>query len=330
MIRWVLLWAILIFSVPPDSFGQELTFSYGTTELQDAGDRDKNWQVDFRYKFSQYLAASTSYLNEGHFPEHKRDGVMAQGWGSLPLFRRKVSVDLGIGAYRFSDTQPRPGGNYADVNDWAAAYSISGTYYTNSPWYFRVTANKIKASRDVDTTTFAFGIGYRLWKGNLDTCPVPATEPCPSPSRTTGDEIMPFVGQTVVNSLLDQKGVASGVEFRKGIADNLDWTVTWLNEGNPDVIRRDGVASQLWLVDAFYDRRMTLGIGAGAYYYLDKKNPTGSQSRAKSDLAGLISLTASYRFADRWFTRLNWNRVVTNYNRDTDVFVLGVGYRWEE
>lgn len=330
MLRWAIIWVILILLAPLDAFGQELTFLYGTTQLQDAAGRDSSWQADFRYKFSQYLAASVSQLNEGHFPEHRRDGVMAQAWGSLPLFRRKVSVDLGVGAYHYSDTQPRPDGNYADVHDWATAYSISGTYYTDSPWYIRLTANKIEAWRGVDTTTFGLGVGYRLWRGNPDTCPVPATEPCPSPSKTTGDEIMPFIGQTIVNSLEDQKGVAMGIEFRKGIADNVDLTVTWLNEGDPDVIRRDGIASQLWLVDAFYDRRMTLGIGAGGYFYLDRKNPAGSQNRVNSDLAGLISLTASYRFADRWFTRLNWNRVVTNYNRDTDVIVLGVGYRWEE
>ena len=330
MIRWTLLLLLLILAVPHHSFGQELTYSYGTTQVQNTPDHDKNWQVDFRYKFSQYLAASTSYLNEGHFPAHKRDGVMTQAWGSLPLFRRKVSVDIGVGAYRFSDTQPRPGGSYADMNDWAAVYTISGTYYLDSPWFFRVTGNKINAGHDADSTTYALGIGYRLWKGDPETCPVPATDSCPSPSRTTGDEIMPFIGRTVVNSLEDQKGVAAGIEFRKGIADNVDVTVTWLNEGNPDVIRRDGIAAQLWLVDTFYNRRMTLGIGAGGYFYLDKKDPTGSQSRINSDLAGLISLTTSYRFAERWFTRVIWNRVVTNYNRDTDVFVLGVGYRWEE
>ena len=32
--------------------------------------------------------------------------------------------------------------------------------------------------------------------------------------------------------------------------------------------------------------------------------------------------------SDQWLARVVWDRVVTNYNRDSDVFLLGVGYRW--
>ena len=43
-----------------------------------------------------------------------------------------------------------------------------------------------------------------------------------------------------------------------------------------------------------------------------------------------MTVTASYRFSDRWFTRFNWNRVMSNDSRDTDIFLLGLGYRWEQ
>jgi hypothetical protein len=43
---------------------------------------------------------------------------------------------------------------------------------------------------------------------------------------------------------------------------------------------------------------------------------------------GIITLTASYRFDPRWFARLSWNRVVTHYDRDTGVILLGGGYRF--
>jgi hypothetical protein len=46
------------------------------------------------------------------------------------------------------------------------------------------------------------------------------------------------------------------------------------------------------------------------------------------DISGLLTVTASCRFSDHWFTRFNWNRVMSNDNRDSDVFLLGVGYRW--
>lgn len=43
-----------------------------------------------------------------------------------------------------------------------------------------------------------------------------------------------------------------------------------------------------------------------------------------------LTVTTSYRFSDRWFTRFNWNRVMSNDSRDTDLFLLGLGYRWEQ
>jgi hypothetical protein len=41
-----------------------------------------------------------------------------------------------------------------------------------------------------------------------------------------------------------------------------------------------------------------------------------------------VTVTTSYRFSDHWFTRFNWDRVESNDNRDSDIFLLGVGYRW--
>jgi len=41
-----------------------------------------------------------------------------------------------------------------------------------------------------------------------------------------------------------------------------------------------------------------------------------------------VTLAAGYRFADHWIARFHWNRVATRDERDTDMFVLGVGYRW--
>lgn len=44
--------------------------------------------------------------------------------------------------------------------------------------------------------------------------------------------------------------------------------------------------------------------------------------------AGLVTLAAGYRFADHWIARFHWNRVAARDDRDADMFLLGVGYRW--
>jgi hypothetical protein len=41
-----------------------------------------------------------------------------------------------------------------------------------------------------------------------------------------------------------------------------------------------------------------------------------------------LSKQASCRFSDHWFTRFNWNRVMSNDSRDSDIFLLGVEYQW--
>jgi hypothetical protein len=322
--------ALGLLLAPAGAPAQELAWQAGTSHVVGGEGRDRCWQIDFRYRFARSFTASAAYLNEGHLPGHKRDGLAAQLWGGVPLFRRAVSLDFGAGAYRFSDTQPRPGGDYANVNDWAGIYSASATWYLRSPWFFRLAANRVKPSHDVATNTYALGVGYRLWKGTQEVCPLPPDTACSAPSRTTGDEVLAFGGQSVVNSFQDQKGVAAGIELRKGIAEYVDATVTWLHESDRDVIRRNGVAGQLWLVDAFLDRRLALGIGGGAYAFVDKRNPNGTRGGNPGDLGGILSLTARWRLGERWLTRFNWHRVVSGNNRDTDVFVAGAGYRWEE
>jgi hypothetical protein len=224
----------------------------------------------------------------------------------------------------------RPDGTYGDVQSFAGIYSASAAYYTKSPFLVRVTVNHIKGSGDLDTNSYVLGVGYRLWKEReREFGEFPEDTGGEIPLKT-GDEVMLFAGQTVVNSLKDQKGIASGIEFRKGIVSHLDWTLSWLNEGDPEVIRRNGLCSQLWLVDAYMDNRLTLGAGAGGYSFIDQKRPSPPGKEGTRDLAYLISITAAYRFANHWFARFNWNRVFVDYNRDTDVFTLGLGFRWKE
>jgi len=66
--------------------------------------------------------------------------------------------------------------------------------------------------------------------------------------------------------------------------------------------------------------RQPCGIGAGAYLAFDRKG------EEREILAGLVSLTAGYQFLESWVVRVNWHRVMVNYDRDTDVILAGMGY----
>ena len=39
-------------------------------------------------------------------------------------------------------------------------------------------------------------------------------------------------------------------------------------------------------------------------------------------------MTASYRIGREWTARFSWNRVLSHYDRDADVLLFGVGYRF--
>jgi hypothetical protein len=47
--------------------------------------------------FGQYLAGGITWLNEGHIPDHHRDGPLVQIWGRFPVAQRRFVVALGVG-----------------------------------------------------------------------------------------------------------------------------------------------------------------------------------------------------------------------------------------
>lgn len=43
------------------------------------------WAFNYQEGLGQYFAASFTWLNEGHIPDHHRDGQMIQLWGRIPV-----------------------------------------------------------------------------------------------------------------------------------------------------------------------------------------------------------------------------------------------------
>lgn len=131
---------------------------------------------------------------------------------------------------------------------------------TERPWFAQVAVNRIHPESDFNSNTYLVGVGYRLWK---EAASPSGHREVGRPAKTTGYEMMPFLGQVVVNRPDNDPGIGSGIEFRMGIDEHLDWTVTWLNEDVSGTFHRTGLGTQIWLVDAFLARRITLGFGAG-------------------------------------------------------------------
>jgi len=74
--------------------------------------------------------------------------------------------------------------------------------------------------------------------------------------------------------------------------------------------------------------KVTLAAGVGAYLTVNQRNFRDKPGPGDGGISGIVSISASYRISDLRLTRVTWNRVVTRYDRDTDVIQAGIGYRF--
>jgi putative Ca2+/H+ antiporter (TMEM165/GDT1 family) len=316
------LFAVLgIFALIPQAHAQELTVAAGATRTQDARDTTYAWLISYSHELSPHLTASYAYRNKGHVPSHHRDGHSVQLWASTA---REWDADgfalrAGVGPYRFFDTTAaeNPLG-YADAHGWGAIYSLAATWRPpGRRWAWELRAEHIRARASFDSTLVMLGATYELDQdGSLRRN---------APARTFGpheNEVALMGGQTIVNSFASEGARAYLVEYRRTLAPAVRATLGWVNEGDARLIRRNGAIALVWLEPSFGDDRFTMGVGVGPYVAVD--HYAGSEPSVQA----LIGTTLSYHVARAWTARISWYRVSSNYDRDSDIIVAGVGYRF--
>jgi hypothetical protein len=97
-----------------------------------------------------------------------------------------------------------------------------------------------------------------------------------------------------------------------------------MNEGRVGVAERKGVSSQLWLLRPFTERTV-LELGLGAYVMRDQVNRFDPTEEARTRFAPIASIGIRYRINPTIRAQLSWSRVITDYHRDSDVFLAGAG-----
>jgi hypothetical protein len=306
---------------------QELTILGGVLPKTSFARSSLTWQVDYRQDLYRNFAGSIAYINEGHVPGHHRDGTAWEAWGRLPFFQDRLSISLGLGAYYFYDTQPLPGGDTANIHGTAPIYSFSATGYLSDRWFYRLMLNRISPAHEIQVNTMTVGAGF--WFGQ-DQKPTPGKlgDTPNEQAYVTENELTVFGGQSIVNTFLSPRARAYAGEYRRGVFPHVDWTASAIYEGDPEIIRRSGVATQLWAVNTFFNDRITIGAGLGPYIYLDHKHPASVGQKNPAAVAPLASLTFSVKLSEHWIMRMVFDRVTSSYNRDADIFLLGLGYRW--
>jgi hypothetical protein len=277
-------------------------------------------QIEAAEPLGDLFVLSLSYLNEGHFADHHRDGVASQLWLVCDALDGQISFSAGVGPYICFNTTSDSTASYQNDHGIGIMTSLAATYCLRNRVLLQLRSNWVVAG-DINTVSVMLGSGYRFGSPNK-------TESFPQLSLQKSalplNEITVFAGRTIVNSFGSELSSPLNIEYRRKLWRHMEWTVAGLYEGYNAMINRYGPVTQLWITKSFLKDSLALGVGAGCYYAFDRKQDAPHDG----SVAGLVSVTASYQFKSHWNVRATFNRVLTDYNRDSDVLLIGVGYRF--
>jgi hypothetical protein len=278
-------------------------------------------QLGFAQRLNPNLSLSAEYYNEGHPARHHRDGLTSQLWAHTAVPEKGVSFGVGFGPYYYFDTTTGLGhaAAYRNVHGWGNLTSLSAKWHLAKRTYVEVRANHARAHGMGDSNSVLIGMGYELRD-------VP--DHVREQNETPGDRLlMVHAGQAIVNSFESERARAYGVEYRDTVTQNMEWSAGLLNEGRIGLVQRRGAVAQLWLLRPFTDRTV-LQIGGGAYLMGDRVNRSDAAEESKIHLVPVASIGMRYRISPDWRAQLSWQRVITDYNRDSDLLLVGVGKKF--
>jgi hypothetical protein len=279
------------------------------------------WQVRYMEGLGEHFAYSLSYVNQGHFISHHRDGTAANLWLRTSQIHKQLTLGIGAGPMFYYDTIRSPDGSAIDVHGWGTLVNLLASWYTKNRWIYQLQGSWVKGGSSFDTLSVQAGIGYQL---DAPPSPGPDLKAPRQTEETTDNELTVFGGQTVVNIPGDGNSAAGSIEYRRGLWRYVEWTAGALYEGKSSLIDRHGLTTQLWLAKPFFDDSLALGAGFGFYLAEDRLR----EQHSGGFISQIVSITASYRLSRHWLIRSTWDRVITDYDRDTDIFLAGIGYRF--
>lgn len=303
---------LIILSVACPVLAEEILLlngGYGYNTETGTRNTQAYWSIGYLQGLTDNTMFSITYLNEGHQPQHARDGIAPQIWVRTPP--SKLSFALGAGPYLYADTiKPDVGDRYIN-HDIGVMTSASATWYGLSPFILQLKADYILGFNSYDTWGWTVGVGYLLGDDK---------KPSSTWSAAHKNEVAIYSGITVLN-IDNTQATPISVEYRRRLLPYLEWSVMGLYEGNKEPVGRYGAATELWLARDFFHDRFTLGIGAGPYFAHDKYGTDNSQ---RDTVAGLVSFTGALRLTSHVGFRIMFHRVLTDYDNDADVFMGGL------
>jgi hypothetical protein len=239
-------------------------------------------------------------------------------------------LSAGVGPYRYYDTTELASVGVTDDHGWGVLGSVAAHWYFHNPWVMELRYNYAHTPNSITTHTALIGFGYQF-EHSSTAGPVWNTERYGFYPPRQRFELTVMGGSTVVNNLNSPHGVAWGAELRYRLTPYIDAIGTYLDEGDARVVKRKGAAGQLGLKREFLNHHADVGVAGG--FYLARDSDYGSPETqllglvtTRSQVLGLLTMTATYRTEVGFRLRAYWYRTLTTNGRDTDVVMLGLGW----
>jgi hypothetical protein len=310
--------ALLLISVSFCAEAQDASLLAGAMKVNDTSDHSFAVGLGYSQRMGTYTALSAEYVNEGHPSQHHRDGLGGQFWLHTATPDDGASFALGVGPYYYFDTTTGNGSaeHYRNDHGWGSLVSASAKWHFEKRSYLEARLSKINGRAGHDSTMLMVGMGYELRD-----LPREVKLANADPGENL---LMVLAGRAVVNSFHSERATATSVEYRRTLSPNAEWSVMYLNEGRVGIAERKGVAAQAWLLRPFTERTV-LELGVGGYVMRDQVNRNDVREDPKTHFAPIATIGMRYRISDNIRAQLSWSRVITDYHRDSDLFLLGAG-----
>jgi hypothetical protein len=297
---------------------EEISLLAGVTAAQ--GTETYSWGLEYRQRLLSHLDASLGYLNEGHLPQHHRDGGVLQLWAGSGFWHERLTLSAGAGPYLYFDTEYYS--NYEGYrNEHGVGLILSArlSYSFTRSWFALLDVNQVVLA-DPGTRTVMLGAGYRLdrlFEGLDYSQPAVAD---------VANEVSLFGGQTTLNNLSSNKSTDFGIEYRHRVRGHVELSVALIDEGSGAYGHHAGTIGEAWLVKDFLARQLTVGLGIGPYVAFSEYQT--SDGRSGASVVGMASMTLSWRFTRRLAARFSWHRGFTGDDQDRDIVTTGLGWRF--
>jgi hypothetical protein len=262
--------------------------------------------VNLSYGLTDWFAVNVVYLNEGHPENHHRDGFAIQP--SLYKDFDNWRVQLSTGPYYSMDTTRQADGTVLNDKHLGLLSSVALKWHPSpGNWYVGIGYNNVWMQNKLNSNSTILFLGTDMQKdagevnsGNASRLKVGLWI---GPADTTNP------GTKVKN--------AGQLEFELPFKNLFSYSIAALYEGNTTLADRKGVMVQAWYNENF--NRWTLSAGAGPYLERD-----ALRDKRATNVLAVASVRATYKLTNRTNLGLDFNRVISFYNKDADMILLGL------